>query len=245
MLAVLIVVAVLSSLWAVSRTYGGWEGLALNFGTEMAGAVVTYVLLELVIGRWEGREGRKADLIMRLGSSVRDIAAAAADELGHRYWLFDGSLRGANLFDANLQEANLGTADLQGANLIASNLQGAKLWEANLQEAVFHVANLQGAKLEEANLRGASLVGANLQGANLERANLQEADLFEANLQEANLCDANLQGAWMAFAVLREIKFNENTILPDGTRWTPDTDMARYTDLKHPDFWRPDQRIGR
>jgi len=46
-LLVLIVVALASSLWSVLRT-GDWTGLALNFGTEMAGAVVTYVLLELV-----------------------------------------------------------------------------------------------------------------------------------------------------------------------------------------------------
>ena len=29
-------------------------------------------------------------------------------------------------------------------------------------------------------------------------------------------------------------------ILPDGTHWTPETDMSRYTDHSHPDFWQPD-----
>jgi DNA-binding NtrC family response regulator len=28
--------------------------------------------------------------------------------------------------------------------------------------------------------------------------------------------------------------------LPDGTNWTPDTGMARFTDPEHPEFWRSD-----
>ena len=59
-LLVLIGVALASSLWAVwPWPTGDWKGLALNFGTEMAGAVVTYLLLELVIGRIEKREAER------------------------------------------------------------------------------------------------------------------------------------------------------------------------------------------
>ena len=152
-LAVLVWVAVASSLWAVSRTHGGWEALALNFGTEMAGAVATYALLEVFLGTRERREAKKADLIAQMGSRVHDVAIAAAEELRRRGWLRDGSLQGAHLSEAILQEANL--------------------W------------------------------GANLRGANL----------FEA-------------------------KFDENTMLPDFTWWSPDTDLTRFTDPKHPDFWR-------
>ena len=65
--------------------------------------------------------------------------------------------------------------------------------------------------------------------------NLQEADLRGANLQEANLWGANLQGADLGGAT-----FDENTMLPDGTKWTPGTDMGRFTDREHPDFWRSD-----
>jgi hypothetical protein len=42
-LLLVVVVALVSSLWSVSRTCD-WEGAALNFGTELAGAVVTYGL---------------------------------------------------------------------------------------------------------------------------------------------------------------------------------------------------------
>jgi hypothetical protein len=166
------------------------KGLALNLGTELAGALMTYILLELVIGRRERREAKKADLIAQMGSNVKDVAIAAAEELARRGWLYDGSLQGAHLANANLQGAHLIGANLQVVFLAAANLQGAFLMEADLQWAI--------------------LVWANLQGANLVNANLQGAD------------------------------FDEDTTLPDGTKWTPGTDMTRFTDPRRSDFWRPD-----
>jgi uncharacterized protein YjbI with pentapeptide repeats len=75
---------------------------------------------------------------------------------------------------------------------------------------------VQGANLVEANLQGAYLRGTRLHGAILEGANLQEASLEKAAL-------------------------DETTILPDGTPWTPATDMARFTDPDYAragGFWR-------
>jgi len=88
-----------------------------------------------------------------------------------------------------------------------------------------YVIHLQGTNLYEANLREVDLTMVNLQGANLWGANLQGAVLIGANLQGARLGRAT---------------FDENTTLPDDTKWMPDTDMARFTDPDHPDFWRPD-----
>jgi hypothetical protein len=38
--------------------------------------------------------------------------------------------------------------------------------------------------------------------------------------------------------VLDGAAFSEETTLPDGTRWTPEADLARFTDPAHPHFWR-------
>jgi hypothetical protein len=259
-LLILIVVALISSLGAAWYT-GDWGGLVLNFGTEMAGAVVTYLLLELVVGRMEKREAereaeekeleaKKADLVAQLGSSVKDVAVAAAEELRRHGWLYDGSLQGANLKEANLQGASLYNAKLEGVRLTWANLQEAYLGLANLRWANLQGANLQGAILTGANLQKANLFEANLQGVNLWVTNLQEADLDtadlqgaslqKANLQGANLAGANLQGARLWQAELHATGFSRDTTLPDGTKWTPDTDTARFADPDHPDFWRPD-----
>jgi hypothetical protein len=129
---------------------------------------------------------------------------------------------------------------LYEAKLIDREKTVIALWGANLEEANLWKANLREAFLWKANLREADLVGAFLMGAFLWEANLWKANLWEANLWEANLMLANLEGAHLERACLEGAKLSEDSILPDGTNWTPDTDMARFTDPDHPDFWQPD-----
>lgn len=228
--------------------HSDWSGLLLNVGTELLGAAVVYAVFEVgIVGRLR-REARARELQTReeqqwrerfaglLGSSVHDVAVAAAEELRRRGWLTDGSLQGSVLQQANLQGANLSGADLHEANLFGANLRGANLMVAELQEAVLQEVDLQEATLVEASLEGAELFDANLQGALLEDADLEGANLSSANLRGANLMEANLRGA-----ILGEAKFNENTTLPDDTKWIPATDLARFTDPEHPDFWRSDE----
>lgn len=94
---------------------------------------------------------------------------------------------------------------------------------------------LKGVNLSKANLKGANLRKANLRDTKLEYANLQYVRLYKANLQGADLKDAILQDA-----DLRAVKFDKKTRMPDSKYWTPETDMTRYTDPNHPDFWQPD-----
>jgi uncharacterized protein YjbI with pentapeptide repeats len=158
-------------------------------------------------------------------------------------------LQGANLQGVNLQGADLDGVCLQGANLQQANLQGVNLWWADLREVNLAGADLQKASLLNANLRGADLQGASLQEANLWRTDLQksvlewadlrEADLRGANLQGASLQEANLQGACLEEVnlqgtYLQDVKWDERVMLPDGTYWTSETDMTRFTDPNHP-----------
>lgn len=148
-------------------------------------------------------------------------------------------LHGVNMNNAQLTKANLREADLQGINLrganlketqlIEANLQGADLTEANLERAFLSGANLNGAKLERAKLQ-TSLWGVLLCNANLQGADLHEAELFKTNLTGANLIDANFE----------EAKFSTDMILPDGTHWNEKTEMERFTNPTHAEFWRSD-----
>ena len=55
-LGVLIFVAVISLGLSFFDSNVTWGGLLQNFGTEMAGAVVTYLLLEIVLGTRQKKE---------------------------------------------------------------------------------------------------------------------------------------------------------------------------------------------
>jgi hypothetical protein len=232
------------------------DSVLQNTGTEMFGAVLTFYLIEVMLRkRREGDAERRATarekrrLILQMGSPNNTFAVEAARILWARDWGYgkDASLCGAILDKANLQGATLVKVNLEEAVLIEANLQEADLNVATLEAANLIRANLQKADLTQANLREAYLEEANLQEADLEMADLEEARLLEANLQGANLAGANLamanlSEANLAGASLRATGLDEDTTLPDDSRWTPDTDMARFTDSDHPDFWRSSWR---
>lgn len=104
---------------------------------------------------------------------------------------------------------------------------------------------LKGTDLYRGNLGGADFYNADLSGADLGRVNFQNARLSEANLTGATLRRSDLRGARLRGAILvgadlRDVVFDETTVLPDYSTWTPDSDLFRFTDPDHPNFWQPD-----
>jgi hypothetical protein len=230
LLSVSIITAFISKLGGDSW----WAEIAQGISTEMIAAIITGILFVFVLSAVEDRQAEeqwKKQLILQMGSPDNAFAVEAARTLLSEGWLEDGSLKEAYLIEANLQGADLIKANLQEAALLKANLQGAILAQTNLEGADLRWGNLEGAYLGDANLEGAYLRDANLEGANLENANLQGAYLFGANLEEAYLLNTNIQGA----------RFSQETILPDGSEWTPETDMSKFTNLDHPDFWAPER----
>lgn len=118
----------------------------------------------------------------------------------------------------------------------ASTRQGEpvrkNLYAASLVDADLSGQNLARVNLRHANLRGANLTYANLIGANLTCAHMDGVTLVLAHLHGADLTGATLKGA-----NLYGVHCDEDTILPDGSNWSEDTDFARFTDPDHPDFW--------
>jgi uncharacterized protein YjbI with pentapeptide repeats len=147
--------------------------------------------------------------------------------------LAQADLSGQDLKWANLAQADLRQANLSGADLLGADLGGADLSEANLDAAVLRGADLSGAKLRQAVLTRADLHWAVMRNADLSQADLREADLRGADLENSILEGANLEGADL------DNVHTAGTILPDGSVWTPRTNLRRFTDPTHPEFWRP------
>jgi Pentapeptide repeats (8 copies) len=226
------------------------NGFLTNVFTEVGSVLVTVIVIDrLNRRRDEQRSERelKVQLVRDVRSKIHDTVVNAVHQMQERGWLEGdsgllkganlggASLDGADLENANLSDAELLDANLSDALLLMANLSSANLNGANLSSANLNGANLSGADLDGANLYDANLLGANLQSANLLGVNLQGAKLWTANLQGANLLDANLQGADLDSA-----KLNESTRLPDGEKWTSGTDLIRFTDPQHANFWRSD-----
>jgi hypothetical protein len=95
--------------------------------------------------------------------------------------------------------------------------------------------SLEGIKFSWGKLAGAKLAGGRLAGAQFYHTDLEGAKLWKADLRGANLLDAYLKDA-----KIENTLFDEDTILPDKSPWTPDKDLRRFTDPTHPQFWKPD-----
>lgn len=228
------------------------RNLYSDIRSEIVSVALAVLLIEWLSQRRITRMEKSA-LILQLGSPDNVLAREAVRLLHIRGWLSDGTLRElflvrgslsqANLWRADLRDAELMYGDFQGANLHKANLARAKLWEANFADAELmetnlsganlHHANLQRAKLWDADLRQASLDYADLRGANLRHADLQDALLIHARLHGVEFLGANLAGVRLVNA-----EFDETTILPDGTKWTTQTDLKRFTDPTHANFWQ-------
>lgn len=201
-----------------------------NLYTEVFGVLFSVFVSVVVIGGlayWRERQQLRARLKREAGSRSNDIAIAAVEWLREKRWLVGekGLLKGAKLAGANLASADLRHANLAKTDLLHANLQHAHLFEVNLQ----------GAHLLNAKLQQAVLVNAELQGAYLFNADLQGAKLWRANLQGAILQGANLTGAELVMEGIADPIFRGVT-LPDGTLYTEDSNMTKFTDPEHPEF---------
>ncbi len=223
----LAIAAFVSGYWSFSISGTGnamlwWVGWLQDVGTEMLGAAVTILLVELVIyqkrdevDRLDRERMRRRDQFAdRLKLTTRPaIRQKILDQMRRQ-----NLLPGAWLYEVHLEGADLSEADMQEVDLFEAHLSGANLSYTNLRNGV---------------LRRASLKTANLQGADLEGVDLQEADLRSANLTEANLLQTELHRA----------KFDEQTILPDGSHWHPGIDLDRFVDAESPKFGRAAELI--
>lgn len=220
------------------------ESFDVNLTTEIISIAVTVFILGWY-NDYQATKRFKRQLIDDAASTSNEIAKHAVHVMRRREWLQGerGILRNANLLRANLSDAflratnlenaHLYAAELQGADLVGANLRHAELVYADLRSADLTGADLRSASLGVTNLQDASLRDAQLQNANLNRADLKGARLIGAKLHGANLTDANLEAAYMSIA-----EYDHKTCLPDGRFWTKDTQMDRFTDSSHPEFWR-------
>jgi hypothetical protein len=242
------------------------QGMSTEFFGAVVTAIFLGVLI-LITQQYQSIQNRKEELILQMGSDERVWAIEAARQLSSLGWLEDGTLIDADLEYANLSGADLAGANLSDIYLLGANLSDIYLLGANLTGANLWHANLTDANLSEANLTDADLVGVNLTGADLWHANLTDTSLEYANLTDtsleyANLTDTYLMGANFTGSNLTNVVFGAGTVLPranwlidenshqafdeDGnymftpeSYWTPETDMTRYTDPNHPDYWNP------
>ncbi len=112
------------------------------------------------------------------------------------------------------------------------------LYGNSLKKISFFQANLANTILTNVNFSDSNLMAVNLENSILVNANLEGADLGGANLTDCLLAGTNLSNTtWRV--VINPGEKVITAIMPDGEFWTPETDLNRFTNPEHPDFWEP------
>jgi len=203
---------------------------------QILGAIAAFVVI--VVIAYRATPGSNDDFILNAVTEALGVLGTVLIIGSFNAWINDRQYKA----DLILQ---MGSPDNAFAREAARKLR-AKGWlqDGALQDADLRGANLHQSSLQRADLRRVHLRGANLTLADFAHADLSHAELRYANLDAASLSGTKLYGADLTLASIRRIylsgaKFNEETILPDGTPWTPGTDMTRFTNPDHPNFYEP------
>ena len=251
LVGILIAIVILSLFYKHGRdVISKGDDFTLNVHTEMLGVAISVLLTVFVIdtrNRRRDAERRQQDLIDRLLREVRSpegiIARHAFHELKERHLMYgDNSiLRGANLMGARPGGIDLSGTKLDGANLSESDFSNSYFVDAILDDTNFFWSCLKNAVFQSASLRNANLQAANLTKVHLICANLEGAELMDARLDSVQLytrmtCEISREREDGTFV----LEDTGQLILPDGSRATPTTDISRFTNKNHPEFWRSD-----
>lgn len=217
----LMILAFGSATFGYMRVHGTFDVLTMladfyaNISAELGSIAITVLIIDTVNRRYEAKQrirDLQDDLIRQAGSSINATAVTAVDTIRRRGWLYGEGVQGHTA--AILKDADLSSADLQGADLSHADLRGANLEDVNLNRATLRLAMLQSAHLRFASFQNADLWRARLSGADLRHVKFNDADLSFADLNDTLL--------------ERGVMYNEKTILPDGSKWTPDADMGLF-----------------
>jgi Pentapeptide repeats (9 copies) len=161
----------LTAVWigvgALTKPKGqGWDewtsGIAVGMGTGTAAAVLTFLLIDMMLGRQRAAESRESQERERLGNLLARLRAGEAEDnrgvleqMRAAGWLKNGQLRGADFSGANLESLEFDSADLRGAKFVAARLRRASFRNADVSDARFNRADLRGARFEGAIADGA------------------------------------------------------------------------------------------
>lgn len=198
-----------------------------NLVPEAIGIVFTVLILDRLAEN-RNREDLKVRLFNELRSPAVGQGTAALAWLKREKWIEPDSLIGADLHRVNWENAFVGNLNLESANLNGAILSKVsnQVTERNGQHVNYPI-NLRNVSLKHAQLDEAVLIGVDLRDAQLTHANLQNAVLVNTNLEGADLSEANLHNVNLTSA-----------ILPDGTPWSSEVNMKRFTHPTHLNFWK-------
>lgn len=108
---------------------------------------------------------------------------------------------------------------------------------ANLENVILLAADFSHSTIIESTFKNAELEDTTFHGCRFEYCNFENIEFAHINMSDSELIGCFFRNANMSN--IHPLNW-KNTILPDGTIWTPDTDMEKFTNPEHPNFYVPE-----
>lgn len=229
------------------------DGFSLNIHTELIGVGISVLITVFVIdelNRRRDKDRRKEESKARLVRQVRSPepsfvrnAFHEIQELGlfkeeksilQRELFIGVRWENVHLNYFNLRQSDMTDSTLRDVLFFMAEMQGINLWISKMVDVGFLHSNLA-----ESNLGSSILERVKMRYVNLHGANLELAKMEGIVIRNSNLTCVSLKGSDLKNAVLEHNRYDENTILPDGSHWKEGADLTRFTNPGHKCcFWR-------
>ncbi|MEM9955178.1 MAG: pentapeptide repeat-containing protein [Chloroflexota bacterium] len=244
---------VVLGIWIGSLLFN--DGYGTNVYTEALGVLATILVLNQFNQRRD-KHTLKQLLLMQVRSPEHYAATTALEWLRTENWLERDTFKHTRLERINWNNMYIGDLSFEsthirqcsfGGTQTYSNFERAKIYDTTLDDADLSLSNFRDATIWNCTFVASRIIEGDFSNAELQRCQFWGADLIKANLAGAIFYDciiagttslegANLMGCSLEKSLMENLRLSSETILPDGTSWTPDTDLAKFTDRNHPDF---------
>ncbi|MEO1286856.1 MAG: pentapeptide repeat-containing protein [Chloroflexota bacterium] len=147
----------------------------------------------------------------------------------------------SDIFNCTFVGCILSLSHINKTSVFKSNFSNIMAMGGNFSHSEFHQCQFDAMTGITINFSHCRLLATSFKHAELVSSDLSYSDcsgsLFSTtNLSGSNLTASILRGCDLESTKLDNVVYSENSVLPDGTRWTPDTDLAKFTDRNHPNF---------
>lgn len=202
-------------------------GYYTNVYTELLSVIATIVVLDR-LNDWRDMRRLRGRLQREASSRDNSTALNAVDWLRAEGWLT------CDDNECLLARKKMARANLENAYLYGANLERVNFYKTNLSKADLSMSNLYRAYLHRANLSNASVYGTDFRGTVLWMCNLRNVKhIDQAQFDEGTV----LPDARPLYDAEGNIQYDAYHRVLFDRHWTPETDMTRYTNPAHRDYW--------
>lgn len=152
----------------------------------------------------------------------------------------EGTVGNAVLDAANFINADFRAAQVEGASFLGAHFMATTFEQASVTElCTFRAARFQDVQWVGAQAAYVDFSLARFDACTLRAAVFDHCDFKHVVFTSVVMSEADLTGSSLMRATFEDCTLT-GVVLPDGSVWEPSTDMGRFTDSSHPQFWEPE-----